>query len=259
MPGRHRRRAVPGGGGTLIPGRRLVTAALIAALGLTPTLSSPRAATASVAAEASADWQPAQAYWKPVVVGGKTFPIARSNFYSFIEFTNNWHAVRLRLVDGKWEPVGVHEGIDITAESGTPILSMTSGTVEAVGWTFYSGTRVGVRGADGRYYFYAHLSAVATGIAPGSRVRVGQMLGRVGNTGYGEDPGHRDEFPPHLHFGIEEGSEWVSPYPTLVQLYRAATARAARDLATLDALAARGQRSAWRGQVDRLFTSFRAS
>ncbi len=213
-------------------------------------------ATAVETATSPAEWQPARAYWRPVVVNGKAFPVARSNYYSLLEFGNNWHAVRLRLIDGKWKPVGVHEGIDITAESGTPVLSMTDGTVEKVGWQFYSGTRVGVRGVDGRYYFYAHFSAVAPGIVPGARVRAGQMLGRVGNTGYGEDPGHRDEFPPHLHIGIEAGSDWVNPYPTLVSLYRAATARSGRDQAGLDALAARGDRERWIRRVERAFTSF---
>jgi murein DD-endopeptidase MepM/ murein hydrolase activator NlpD len=185
-------------------------------------------ATAVETATSPAEWQPARAYWRPVVVNGKAFPVARSNYYSLLEFGNNWHAVRLRLIDGKWKPVGVHEGIDITAESGTPVLSMTD----------------------------AHFSAVAPGIVPGARVRAGQMLGRVGNTGYGEDPGHRDEFPPHLHIGIEAGSDWVNPYPTLVSLYRAATARSGRDQAGLDALAARGDRERWIRRVERAFTSF---
>lgn len=202
-----------------------------------------------------AAWEPQQAYWRPVIVGGKTFPLARSNFFSLLEFSNNWHDVRLRVIDGKWEPVGVHEGIDITAEPGTPILSMTEGVVENVGWLFYSGTRVGIRGADGRYYFYCHLSSIAPGIGPGVRVHTGQLLGGVGNTGYGP-PGRRDQFPAHLHFGIEAGSEWVNPYPTLVSLYAAAVDRGSRDQAALDSLAARGDRGGWERRVAKAFTTF---
>jgi murein DD-endopeptidase MepM/ murein hydrolase activator NlpD len=223
----------------------------MAAAALALVLFLPGAAPAAPRAA----WEPQRAYWRPTVVNGKTFPVARSNFFSLLEFPNNWHAVRLRLVDAKWEPIGVHEGIDITAEPGTPILSMTDGTVENVGWLFYSGTRVGVRGTDARYYFYAHLSAVAPGITPGARVHTGQVLGRVGNTGYGP-PGHRDEFPAHLHFGIEVGPEWVNPYPTLVSLYGAAVDRARRDRAALDALAARGDRGAWDARVASAFTSY---
>jgi murein DD-endopeptidase MepM/ murein hydrolase activator NlpD len=185
------------------------------------------------------------AYYRPVVVDGKAFPLARSNYLALVEFPDNWHAPRLRLVNGKWLLVGVHEGIDITAERGTPIISMTLGVVENVGWTFYSGTRVGVRGVDGRYYFYAHLSHVQTGIVVGANVSTGTVLGLVGNTGYGA-PGHRDEFPPHLHFGIEVGLEWVNPYPTLVSLYAATVRETDQWQADLDRLAAAGRRSAWR-------------
>lgn len=178
---------------------------------------------------------PDPAYYRPVVVNGMTFPVGRSNWLSVIEFTNDWHDPRLRLIDGRWQLVGFHEGVDILAEEGTPVFSTAAGRVEQVGWTFYSGTRVGVRGTDGRYYFYAHLSSVAPGIEVGVPVRPGTVLGRVGNTGYGP-PGHTDEFPPHLHFGIQDGATWVNPYPMVRLLYRrgaAATARAEERLAGL--------------------------
>jgi len=177
-------------------------------------------------------------------VGGKAFPLARSNFLSLIEIFDDWHAPRLRLVNGSWLLIGVHEGIDIAVEPGTPVLAMEPGTVENTGWTFYSGRRVGVRGVDGRYYFYAHLSGIAPGIAPGAAVAAGSVLGLAGNTGYGE-PGHRDEFPPHLHFGIEDGAEWVNPYPTLVSLYEATVKGDRRAQAALDGLLTAGETAAW--------------
>jgi murein DD-endopeptidase MepM/ murein hydrolase activator NlpD len=197
---------------------------------------------------------PKPAYYRPVVADGKTFPVARSNYLSLIEFPDSWHAPRLRLVNGKWLLVGVHEGIDISAERGTPILSMGPGVVENVGWTFYSGTRVGVRGADGRYYFYAHLSSVQQGIVVGARVSAGTVLGLVGNTGYGP-AGHRDEFPPHLHFGIEVGAQWVNPYPTLVSLYAATVRTTEQWQAALDRLASAGRRSAWRTMAGQTYMS----
>jgi murein DD-endopeptidase MepM/ murein hydrolase activator NlpD len=193
------------------------------------------------------------AYFRPVVVGGKAFPVARSNFLSLLEFPNNWHAPRMRLINGKWKLVGVHLGIDIVAERGTPILAMEPGLVENVGWTFYSGTRIGVRGVDGRYYLYAHLTSVEPGIRTGARVAAGSVLGRVGNTGYGP-PGHRDEFPPHLHFGIEEaGGVWVNPYPTLVQLYNALVTDTTRVQTVIDRLAAAGKRRKWASLVERTY------
>jgi murein DD-endopeptidase MepM/ murein hydrolase activator NlpD len=184
------------------------------------------------------------AYYRPIVAGGRAFPLARSNYISLIQILSNWHAPRLRLIGGRWVLVGVHEGIDIVAEPGTPVLTMEPGVVENLGWTFYSGTRVGVRGGDGRYYLYAHLSAIQSGLSIGNSVAAGSRLGLVGNTGYGP-PGHRDEFPPHLHFGIEEGTEWVDPYGTLLSLYRATVGAQERGQVRLDKLAASGDRSAW--------------
>ncbi|HEX2025890.1 MAG TPA: M23 family metallopeptidase [Actinomycetota bacterium] len=175
---------------------------------------------------------PPPAYYRPVIVDGFTFPVARSNWLSVIETGDDWHDPRFRLIDGRWQLVGYHEGNDIVAEEGTPVLATTGGTVEAVGWTFYSGTRVGVRGTDGKYYFYAHLSEVAPGIVPGAPVDPGTMLGRVGNTGYGP-PGREDQFPPHLHFGIEGPGGWENPYPLVRRLYRASVAATERGEARL--------------------------
>lgn len=165
----------------------------------------------------------AEGYREPVAHDGMVFPVARSTWYSVINFDNDWHAPRLRLIDGKWRQVGIHEGNDIFAEPGTPILAVTDGTVERVGWTFYSGWRVGVRDRAGRYWFYAHMEGFAAGIRPGAQVAAGDALGRVGNTGYGATPGHKDEFTHHLHLGIQEATgEWSDPYPLLRRLYRAA-------------------------------------
>ena len=166
---------------------------------------------------------PSPGWYRPVIVDGLTFPVARANWLSVVEFRNDWHDPRFRLVGGRWQLVGFHEGNDILAEEGTPVLSVTSGTVEAVGWTFYSGTRVGVRGTDGKYYFYAHLSRVAPGIEVGSPVEAGDVLGLVGNTGYGP-PGTEDEFFPHLHFGIEGSGGWENPFPLVRELYRRSVA-----------------------------------
>ena len=166
-------------------------------------------------------------YLAPVRHEGRVFPVARTSWYSVINFTNDWHAPRMRLIDGVWQQVGVHEGTDVFAEPGTPVRSISSGVVENVGWTFYSGWRVGVRGDDGRYWFYAHLTEFARDIAPGVRVTPGDRLGSVGNTGYGFAPGHRDEFTWHLHFGLQEpDGTWINPYPMLRELYRAATEEA---------------------------------
>ena len=161
-------------------------------------------------------------YLAPVPVEDHVFPVARSTWYSVINFRNDWHEPRMRYIDGRWKQVGVHEGTDIFAEPGTPVLAALGGHIEEVGWTFYSGWRVGVRGDDGRYWFYAHLQRRPR-LPIGARVEAGDVIGKVGNTGYGAVPGHKDEFTYHLHLGIEEpDGTWVNPYPLLTRLYRAA-------------------------------------
>ena len=170
---------------------------------------------------------PAQAaapkHLPPVPSDGMVFPVARSNWYSVINFADDWHAPRMRFEDGRWRQIGVHEGNDIFAEPGTPIYSVTPGVVENVGWTFYSGWRVGVRDAQGRYWFYAHMRSYSDAAVEGAPVEAGTVLGTVGNTGYGNDLGHSDEFTYHLHIGIQEpDGTWVNPYPLMKRLYRAA-------------------------------------
>ncbi|MGH2675377.1 MAG: M23 family metallopeptidase [Actinomycetota bacterium] len=192
------------------------------------------------------------AYYRPVVVDGFTFPVARANWLSVIELEEDWHAPRFRLIGGRWQLVGVHEGNDVIAEKGTPILSATAGTVEAVGWTFYSGTRVGVRGIDGKYYFYAHMSLVAPGVRVGTAVQPGHVIGLVGNTGYGP-PGHEDEFPPHLHFGIEGSGGWENPYPLIQRLYRASVRVTSRGEPRLAALGRAGEAAPFERLADRLY------
>jgi murein DD-endopeptidase MepM/ murein hydrolase activator NlpD len=164
----------------------------------------------------------AEGYLTPVVTDeGMTFPVARSSWFSVINFTNDWHAPRMRFVNGRWVQIGVHEGTDIFAEPGTPIRAILGGRVEQIGWTFYSGWRVGIRGTDGRYWFYAHMRRFAPGLQIGTPVAAGTVLGEVGNTGYGADPGHFDEFTYHLHIGIQEQSGvWSNPYPLIRKLYR---------------------------------------
>jgi murein DD-endopeptidase MepM/ murein hydrolase activator NlpD len=213
--------------------------------------------TAALVAPGSAPAQtepliPPRSYYRPVIVEGFTFPVARANWLSVIELAPDWHDPRFRLIDGTWQLVGVHEGNDIGAEEGTPIVSASSGTVEAVGWTFYSGTRVGIRGTDGKYYFYAHLSEVAPGVQVGTSVQPGQVLGRVGNTGYGP-PAHEDEFPPHLHFGIEGPLGWENPYPLVRRLYRASVRQTLAGERELAALAGAGDREGFLAVARRLY------
>jgi peptidoglycan LD-endopeptidase LytH len=102
-----------------------------------------------------------------------------------------------------------HEGQDIFAPKGTPILSATSGYVYKVGENNLGGQTVSVIGAGGRVYYYAHLDAYAPGIEVGDRVTTRTVLGYVGTTGNAAGT------PPHLHFGIYTSTGAINPLPLL--------------------------------------------
>lgn len=112
-----------------------------------------------------------------------------------------------------------HEGTDIMAPAGTPVVAAAPGTIEKL---FYSngggGITLYVRSPDRRWsYYYAHLQRYAPGIAEGMAVKAGDLIGFVGDTGNAGAGNF------HLHFGIARmrpDERWwqgraVNPYPLL--------------------------------------------
>lgn len=98
-----------------------------------------------------------------------------------------------------------HEGIDIFAPRGTPVMAAEAGQVTRVGDTPRGGKNVWIRG-DQRSFYYAHLDSIA--VSPGNRVMRGEVLGTVGNTG------NAVTTSPHLHFGIYKFAQGaVDPLP----------------------------------------------
>ena len=100
-----------------------------------------------------------------------------------------------------------HLGNDLMGSIGTPIIAVESGTVEHLGWNQYGGWRVGIRSLDGkRYYYYAHLRKnhpYAAGLAEGSKVTAGDVIGYLGMTGYSTKENVNNINVPHLHFGLQ--------------------------------------------------------
>ena len=121
--------------------------------------------------------------------------------------------VTKRQIADTWgAPRGVgrrHEGQDIFAPKGTPILSATSGYVYKIGENNLGGQTVSVISKGGRVYYYAHLDSYAPGLEVGDRVSTRTVLGFVGTTGNAQGT------PPHLHFGIYTLTGAINPLPLL--------------------------------------------
>src|SRR5690606_7398953 len=107
-----------------------------------------------------------------------------------------------------------HEGVDIFAPKGTPIYAAAGGTILSVGWNTYGGYRLTVKTDSSTAFYYAHMSAYNGTFQKGDTIRQGQLIGYVGNTGYGPE-GTDGMFVPHLHFGIYDISspEWTTIDP----------------------------------------------
>jgi peptidoglycan LD-endopeptidase LytH len=122
-----------------------------------------------------------------------------------------------------------HEGIDIFAPRGTPVVAAANG-VAWVGENALGGRVVFLRDARrGQSMYYAHLDTQL--VRSGAWVEAGDTVGLVGNTGNARTT------PPHLHFGIYRGRRRaVNPFP-FVDTRRAMVASIGRDSAWVGRLA----------------------
>jgi murein DD-endopeptidase MepM/ murein hydrolase activator NlpD len=114
-------------------------------------------------------------------------------------FTNDWGGPR---------PGGrSHQGIDLFAATGTPVVAISDGTLFKVGWNRIGGWRFWLRDRWGNEFYHAHLSAFAPAAREGAVVKAGTVIGFVGNTGDAKTT------PPHLHFEIHpSGGDPIPPF-----------------------------------------------
>ncbi|MGA1554515.1 MAG: peptidoglycan-binding protein [Ilumatobacteraceae bacterium] len=139
---------------------------------------------------------PAPVVAPPVAVTLSVFPVQGR-----CGFEDTWGAPRS---GGR-----THQGVDIIASEGKLLYAVADGTIEKV-YSEYPGSLAGngvrLRQADGTYFFYAHMKSIADGIAVGTEVVAGQVIGYLGNTG--------NSGTPHLHFEIHPlGGAAINPYP----------------------------------------------
>jgi murein DD-endopeptidase MepM/ murein hydrolase activator NlpD len=108
---------------------------------------------------------------------------------------------------GEYSPRG-HAGLDIAADTGTPILAADEGEVVEAYWNEvgYGGLIV-VEHPSGYQTWYGHLSRI--GVEAGEHVARGQQIGRMGSTGYSTGP--------HLHFEVRQDGQLRNPLSFLAE------------------------------------------
>ena len=113
-----------------------------------------------------------------------------------------WPTVN-RRVNCEFMGYAGHTGIDLGGAVGTAIYAYRSGTVIFAGWGTGYGLHVKIDHGDGMTTYYAHCSELLVSV--GDQVSEGQMISKIGMTGYTTGP--------HLHFEIRLNGVPVNPYP----------------------------------------------
>jgi murein DD-endopeptidase MepM/ murein hydrolase activator NlpD len=95
----------------------------------------------------------------------------------------------------------MHQGVDLRASYGTPIVAVSDGRVELAGWHGGHGNTVALNHGGGIETLYGHMSRIL--VRAGESVRRGQEIGLVGSTGLSTGP--------HLHFEVHRNGVPVNP------------------------------------------------
>ena len=109
----------------------------------------------------------------------------------------------------------LHEGVDVIAAQGTPVVAPLAGTILYIDYQAHgAGYYVVEQAVDGRSFFFAHCQKGSFAVAAGTPVAPGQQVCLVGHSG--------DASGPHLHFEIwlggwrvDKNSQFVDPLPAL--------------------------------------------
>lgn len=132
-------------------------------------------------------------------VGFGSFPVAGK-----ANFVHDWYFPRYGSTGFRF-----HQGTDVFAAAGTPLRAVTDGTLRATNGGL-GGLAVRVVQPDGTYFYYAHLAALVDGYKEGMKVKTGDIIGYVG------DSGNARGGSPHLHLGIYlPGGKAIDPKPYL--------------------------------------------
>lgn len=103
----------------------------------------------------------------------------------FSRITSGFSLKRFHPVQKTWK---AHLGTDYGAPTGTPIMAVGDGTIEAAGYTQYNGNYVKVKHNSTYQTAYLHMSKIEKGIRPGVKVKQSDIIGYVGSTGLATGP-----------------------------------------------------------------------
>lgn len=126
-------------------------------------------------------------------VGGTTWIVPINYTYFSSPF-----GYRIHPIGGDWR---MHNGVDLSAPSGTPIYAARSGVVYYRGWWGTGGNTIMINHQDGYISRYLHMESFA--VSNGEWVAAGQVIGYCGSTG--------GSTGPHLHFEMQYNGSYVNP------------------------------------------------
>ncbi len=118
-----------------------------------------------------------------------------------------YRRISSRFTNGRYHPIlkkwRAHKGIDYAADAGTPVMATADGVVVARGWHGAYGNAIDIRHPNGITTRYGHMQGFKRGIAVGTRVHQGDVIGYVGMTGLATGP--------HLHYEMLRNGQQFDP------------------------------------------------
>jgi murein DD-endopeptidase MepM/ murein hydrolase activator NlpD len=104
--------------------------------------------------------------------------------------------------------IRAHNGVDYAAKRNTPIRATGEGVIESVGWKSGYGRTVVIRHGGEISTLYAHMEKYQSSLAKGSKIKQGQTIGYVGDSGLAT--------APHLHYEFKIGNKRSDPLKVLL-------------------------------------------
>lgn len=185
-------------------------------------VSDPAVHTARLIKAKPAEYRKLKKAYEAIIGDLEFFPVPKNSKPDFpdVKFQNGW--METRTYGGERG----HEGCDVMGNlkpRGTyPIISMSDGIVEQVGWLEQGGWRLGIRAPKGAYLYYAHLYSYSRQWKKGDQINAGDLIGFMGDTGYSKVEGTTGNFDVHLHVGIyirTDNNEEMSVNPYWILKY----------------------------------------